>query len=204
MKKYCLYCHKLFSKPYNESLFNWENRHKFCSRKCKDNSQIKKRICLLCSKERTGRKRIYCSRNCAGKAKGFQKGHLAPPNAIKNLTYRYPRGHIPWNKGKKWPEMRGKNHPAWKGGKPKVRGKESLSYEEYRKYKDWQKAVFKRDNWECQICGKHGGDLHADHIKPWVVYPKLRFKLDNGRTLCPPCHQKTESYGKKESYYVTI
>ena len=196
MQKHCLYCHKLFPKPSNESLFNWINRHKFCSRECKDNFQVKKWVCLFCGKKRTGRKRIYCSRNCAGKDKGFQIGHPAPPNAIKNLTYRFPKGHIPWNKGRKMP-FRGKNHWNWKGGKPKQRSSENLSYEDYRKYKDWQKAIFKRDRWTCQICGKQGGEIHADHIKQWILFPRLRYNIDNGRTLCVPCHRKTKTYGKK-------
>ena len=37
----------------------------------------------------------------------------------------------------------------------------------------------------------------ADHVKPWALYPELRYDLDNGRTLCVPCHKKTETYGYK-------
>lgn len=42
---------------------------------------------------------------------GFQKGHPRFNN------YSFPKGNIPWNKGKQIPEMCGKNHPNWKGGK---------------------------------------------------------------------------------------
>jgi hypothetical protein len=34
----------------------------------------------------------------------FRKGNLANPNAAKNLTYRIPKGNIPWNIGKKMSE----------------------------------------------------------------------------------------------------
>lgn len=63
-----------------------------------------------------------------------------------------------------------------------------------KEYKDWRTAVFKRDNYTCVWCGQVGGELNADHIKSFSLYPKYRFDIDNGRTLCIKCHKKTESY----------
>jgi 5-methylcytosine-specific restriction endonuclease McrA len=60
----------------------------------------------------------------------------------------------------------------------------------------WRAAVLARDNYTCQICGLRGVPLHADHIKPWARYPKLRFELTNGRALCVPCHRATPTYGR--------
>lgn len=66
----------------------------------------------------------------------------------------------------------------------------SLRYS--KRASDWRMAVFKRDNFICQFCKNRGGYLEADHIKPWAYFPKLRFELSNGRTLCRKCHDKTK------------
>lgn len=58
------------------------------------------------------------------------------------------------------------------------------------RYKIWHDAVFDRDKKTCVLCGAHGRkvEIHADHIKAWALYPKLRYNVDNGRTLCYDCH----------------
>ena len=52
--------------------------------------------------------------------------------SLVNLTYKFPKGHIPWNKGlsaknnksmKRIAESRmGEKHPLWKGGRAKYTG----------------------------------------------------------------------------------
>lgn len=64
-------------------------------------------------------------------------------------------------------------------------------------YKLWREAVFTRDNYTCVWCGVKGGAINADHIKPFCDYPELRFAIDNGRTLCVPCHKKTDTFLKR-------
>ena len=89
--------------------------------------------------------------------------------------------------------QKGDKGSNWQGGRTSKHQGIRMSFE----YKLWREAVFKRDNYTCIWCGKRGGVLNADHIKPFAIFPELRFALDNGRTLCPPCHKTTDTYGRK-------
>lgn len=84
----------------------------------------------------------------------------------------------------------GADNPAWKGGITPLNKQIRTS----REYKLWRTAVFERDNWTCVWCGERGGVLNADHIKPFALFPELRLAIDNGRTLCLPCHKTTDTY----------
>lgn len=90
---------------------------------------------------------------------------------------------------------KGENHHMWKGGITPLRKKLYFSKE----YRLWRESVFKRDDYSCIWCGIRGGELNADHIKPWALYPELRFAIDNGRTLCISCHRKTYTWGRRSN-----
>ncbi len=96
--------------------------------------------------------------------------------------------------------LSGQNSHLWKGGVTPIHQKIRTSLE----YKIWRRAVFERDNYTCVWCGDDkGGNLNADHIKPFALFPELRFAIDNGRTLCKPCHKKTNTYGGRfNKFYV--
>lgn len=92
------------------------------------------------------------------------------------------------------------NNPNWKGG----RKREHKILYGSRRYSEWRKLVFERDNYQCQNkeCGIKSGQgktvyLEAHHKKEWSKYPKLRFVISNGITLCKKCHDKTKKGRKK-------
>ena len=153
---------------------------------------------------------------------GWSKGKKLSPLHIKHLSESH-KGLLPgyW-KGKERPEMRkpfteehkkkigdsmrgkpalkisGSKSHLWKGGIYPLHKKIRKTLE----YRMWRRSVFDRDNYTCIWCGARSGDgkkiiLQADHIKPFALYPALRFAIDNGRTLCLSCHRKTDTYGGK-------
>lgn len=88
----------------------------------------------------------------------------------------------------------GPKNNLWKGG---ITPKNTM-IRQSAEYKKWRLSVFERDNYTCQFCQTRGVKLHADHIKPFALYEDLRFEIPNGRTLCVPCHKKTDTYLKRK------
>ena len=93
---------------------------------------------------------------------------------------------------------KGEKSYLWRGGLTS----ENLRIRKSIEYRLWREAVFARDNYTCQICKKRGGVLNADHIKPFSLYPDLRFAIDNGRTLCEECHKKITKEQQKNGIFV--
>lgn len=118
-----------------------------------------------------------CSERMAGKP-GFFRGKTHTREWVEEMKNR----------------LLGENHWNWKRGVTPI----NSAIRGSKEYIEWRNAVFARDNYTCVGCGKRGnGNLNADHIKPFSLYPELRFDLDNGRTLCVDCHKKTDTYGAK-------
>lgn len=90
---------------------------------------------------------------------------------------------------------RGEKSYLWRGGITQ----ENKRIRNTIEYRLWRESVFKRDNYTCVWCGTRSGNgksvkLNADHIKPFALYPELRLAIDNGRTLCEPCHKNTDTF----------
>ena len=144
----------------------------------------------------------FCSKSCKIKNDNrfWKKGHIPWSKGKKGVTLNtgkthFKKGFTPWNKGKKLPQFSKENHPNWKGGIYNTVSKIRKSYE----YKLWRKAVLERDKYKCIWCNSIK-NLEVDHIKPFILFPELRYAIDNGRVLCHSCHQKTSTYGNKKIY----
>lgn len=77
----------------------------------------------------------------------------------------------------------GENSPRWKGGNDHNYSRAS--------WKEIRNKVYKRDNWHCQICGKHCyKDIQCHHIIAWRI--SKNDSLDNLITVCLKCHRKLD------------
>ena len=189
IERVCVECNKTFTfKPvFTHGYKCWKRKDpRHCSNKCfkKERVEIS---CLLCGKKRKVPPSVieigsglYCSRKC------LSLSNWANPEYRKKLIIKHREI-----------TMRGEKSPFWKGGLTS----KNLLIRGSSEYRQWRKSVFKRDDWTCQWCGERGGNLNADHIKPFCLFPDLRFNIDNGRTLCKPCHLKTDTWGNKALTY---
>ncbi len=85
--------------------------------------------------------------------------------------------------------QKGSKSHLWKGGKTEL----SKLVRTRVKYKEWRRVVFQRDKYVCQKCNIVSGNgkaiyLHAHHKKSFSKFPKLRYRVSNGITLCKDCH----------------
>jgi len=57
-----------------------------------------------------------------------------------------------------------------------------------REYRVWRVRVIRRDK-VCQVCGSRK-NRQAHHINHASYFPKQRFDVNNGITLCASCHSQ--------------
>lgn len=123
-----------------------------------------------------GRYNVRCRKCSAIRSAAKRIGKTLPKEWADKIRASHPRGA---------------NHPNWKGGISPI----NKIIRRSKEFIDWRRQVFERDRYTCQHCGIRGGILHPDHIKPFSLFPELRFELSNGRTLCVSCHRKTPTWG---------
>ncbi|MFA5197694.1 MAG: NUMOD3 domain-containing DNA-binding protein [Patescibacteria group bacterium] len=58
-------------------------------------------------------------------------------------------------------------------------------------YQNWSKQIKIRDEWKCRINNNDCfGKVIAHHILSWRDFPELRYKINNGITLCQHHHPR--------------
>jgi len=91
----------------------------------------------------------------------------------------------------------GELNPSWN---PSLTDEDRQATRNYPKYDEWRKAVYARDDYTCQKCGKKGETLNAHHIENYATNKELRTSVDNGKTLCATCHKDFHHvYGHKNN-----
>lgn len=162
-------------------------------------------ICARCGKEfeakgeYRGHQRIYCSRECQ-RPKLCEIGCercgkvFKPPNSKQKFCGRKCSDQVARVR------QAGSNSHFWRGGMTQ----KAKLLRTGAAYREWRTAVFRRDGYRCVKCGAKSRvgqcvELHPHHIEPLSDRPDLAFVVPNGVTLCKSCHEKTDSYGYKQS-----
>jgi len=93
------------------------------------------------------------------------------------------------NKGSIRMSTRGKKHYRWIEDRTKLKKSDRIKSDSASFY--WARDVKTRDNWTCKINDEDcEGRLEAHHILTWAKFPKLRYNIDNGITLCHHHHPR--------------
>lgn len=145
------------------------------------------------TKERGGEIVLTC-KNCGKKFKRSKATHLWNLKQGTKLWFCTQRCATSYHVGDK--------NPSWKPDRKKLKN-HLKTLRMSKRMDDWRLFIFQRDNFQCQMCGDrarkgHKVVLNAHHIKRFAIYPNLRFKHNNGITLCVGCHKSIR--GKEEKY----
>lgn len=121
---------------------------------------------------------VKCSRDAISKT---QVGRKAPWTTKRNLDTNHTRS--------------GENHWKWLKDRTLLK-KDNLRNDSA--YKEWRKEVWERDGFKCRIAdNKCNGRIEAHHILSWSEHLELRYKVNNGITLCHAHHPRKRAEEKR-------
>jgi 5-methylcytosine-specific restriction endonuclease McrA len=133
----------------------------------------------------------------------YRKGEIAAWNTGLQMDDETKKHLAALRVGMKFPEHRGEANHFWKGG-----AAEHTNLVQRRRlgpHQKWRLSVYERDGYACRHCGEKGNrdygvngvGLDTCHIKPWMTFPKLRYTLSNGITLCRSCHIEFDKQNRR-------
>lgn len=225
LSKQCLQCNKTIYKKENCSLWDWNIRVKYCSKECSNKFRRGKsffnsgsfqkghKLCVGCMglkgdknpKWKGGLKELAC-KIC--KKSFMVKPYRAEKSKFCSINCRQIYENSSESRLVKSEIMRKRVtlglHNFYRG----ITELKAL-LRQTTQYKQWRESIFIRDSFKCRFCGV-GGKLNADHIKQFaIILVENNVKtledainclelwdMDNGQTLCIPCHKRTETYGR--------
>lgn len=170
--KNCLFCGKEFNIKFKSRL-----RLKCCSKLCREKRQGEYLKTLNRKKTRTPQICKNCNEVYFKKNESDKRSYCSKNCRSEGMSKRYS----------------GEKSPTYKGGLTDYRRKIRSNFI----YKSAQKAIFDRDDYSCQMCGKRGGLIEMHHIKPFSENKDLRYETYNLITLCNLCHNKTKHKEKE-------
>lgn len=161
---------------------------------------VKCRVChgVFMVINRRAKKAKYCSHKCQGIAFRKRVGHVCTECGEK--YYRRPCDNKRNGYSNKFC-----SHNCYKHYQKRVATYSRGLLADLYAWKKWAEAIYIKDNFTCQKCGKRGGRLHAHHLYMVSEYPEMAFDCDNGRTVCVPCHKAIHRYfrtaGRKQGEF---
>lgn len=142
---------------------HWDN-YKTCSKECK---------AKLISNNLLGRKKT--EQHCKNISAGLKISEKAKKTQFKKGVENPAYGR----------NQTGPANNNWKGGITNTNQKRRND----PRLLEWRKLVFERDHYTCQKCGTKGF-LQAHHIIPFSEDFSKAFDIENGLTVCVPCHEE--------------
>lgn len=177
---------------------SWKGKHP------SEESKLKMRLAKLGKKHTSEHRRKISESNRGKKMSEEAKLKISKANIGKKKTPEYLE------------KVSGENAHNWKGGVHPI----NVHVRNSSQMRVWKRKVKERDNYTCIFCMETKGRIEADHIIPLsAIIEKLKFEhgiedlykkamkyellwdINNGRTLCFSCHQKTDTYGWKQYHY---
>lgn len=162
---------------------------------------LKDKVCPICNKTFHPRlkNRKTCSKKCGYKYRTKTYRPTKETLEKRSIAMKNIERTKEW-KDKISKALKGKNNGNWRGGISYTR-----NTRRDRRHHIWRKLVFERDDYTCQNCKARNGngkkiELESHHIKPFAYYPKLRYKISNGLTLCKKCHKQETTKEMKKNW----